>query len=293
MGTARWCCCPLWPHRRLGVAADPPYQQASAAARRGPHLRGPRRTRGTRHVAGGPDRQPAVPAAGTDRIPDPPQHSPAAPNPRPVAAGSSSRPATADRPHRAPSPHKAGPRRPHPRVPDRRLTAVHHNEVAGHSHIRVFEPHRVPPSTIPIWAHAPLRTGSAMRACMIARVVTGPVCAVTGLFGATSWHTDLVRSAASGSPVRSVAEGRADRARVERPGGWTASPGPASMGQPAFLPRDLPADGRMPFVVSQVFPPRGCLPGLTCLWPGHAAACKALAAPVVGVPGTDSPNLPR
>jgi putative transposase len=74
------------------------------------------------------DRQRAAPAPGTDRIPDPLQHRPAAPHPGPVATGSSSRPATADRPRRAPRRPKAGPRRPHARVSDRRLTAVRYCE---------------------------------------------------------------------------------------------------------------------------------------------------------------------
>jgi hypothetical protein len=74
------------------------------------------------------DHQRASPAPGPDRIPDPLQHSPAAPHPAPVATGPSSRPATADRPRRAPRPPTAGPRRPHARVSDRRLTAVRHHE---------------------------------------------------------------------------------------------------------------------------------------------------------------------
>jgi hypothetical protein len=43
------------------------------------------------------------------------------------------------------------------------------------------------------------------------RVVTRAVCAVTGLFRAASWRTDSIRSAAPGSPVRSVGESGAGR----------------------------------------------------------------------------------
>ena len=61
-----------------------------------------------------------------------------------AATGSGSHPATADQPRRAPGPPKAGARRPHKRVPDRRLTAVRcYEELAGQSHVRVFEPNRI------------------------------------------------------------------------------------------------------------------------------------------------------
>src|SRR5947208_1269198 len=61
-----------------------------------------------------------------------------------AATGSGSHPATADQPRRAPGPPKAGARRPHKRVPDRRLTAVrYYEELAGQSHVRVFEPNRI------------------------------------------------------------------------------------------------------------------------------------------------------
>jgi putative transposase len=63
-----------------------------------------------------------------DRLPDPLQHRPPASHPGPAATGPSSRPATADRPRRAPAPPTAGTGRPHARVPDRRLTAVCHHE---------------------------------------------------------------------------------------------------------------------------------------------------------------------
>jgi hypothetical protein len=43
--------------------------------------------------------------------------------PRPARPGSSSHPATADQPRRAPDPPQTNPRRTHARVPDRRLTA--------------------------------------------------------------------------------------------------------------------------------------------------------------------------
>jgi putative transposase len=81
-----------------------------------------------RTVGPAADRQRPPSAAGTDRIPAPLQHSPATSNLGPVAAGSSLRPATAGRSRRAPGPQKAGPRRPHKRVPDHRLTAVQHYE---------------------------------------------------------------------------------------------------------------------------------------------------------------------
>src|ERR1039457_7132293 len=47
---------------------------------------------------------------------------------RPARIGSSSHPATADQPRRAPDPPEAGPRRTHARVPDRRLTAARCHE---------------------------------------------------------------------------------------------------------------------------------------------------------------------
>jgi hypothetical protein len=64
--------------------------------------------------------------------------------PRPARPGSSSHPATADQPRRAPDPPQTNPRRTHARVPDRRLTASRcYKKRAGHLHDRVFEPHRV------------------------------------------------------------------------------------------------------------------------------------------------------
>src|SRR5690348_18452610 len=71
----------------------------------------------------GADRQRAPPATGADRVPVPLQRSQAAPRPRPVRTGSSSRPAAADQPRRASDPPETSPRRAHARVPDRRLTA--------------------------------------------------------------------------------------------------------------------------------------------------------------------------
>ena len=62
-------------------------------------------------------------APGADRVPAPLQHRPAASCPRPARPRSSSQPATADQPRRAPDPPETGPRRPHERVPDCRLTA--------------------------------------------------------------------------------------------------------------------------------------------------------------------------
>lgn len=55
-------------------------------------------------------------------------------HPRPVAVGSSSCPATADRPRRTPGTPKAGSRRPHVRISDRRLTAVRLGKHAGFWH---------------------------------------------------------------------------------------------------------------------------------------------------------------
>ena len=56
--------------------------------------------------------------------------------------GSSSHPAAADQPRRAPDPPETNPRRTHARVSDRRLTAPGCCEKgAGHRHDRVFEPH--------------------------------------------------------------------------------------------------------------------------------------------------------
>jgi putative transposase len=54
--------------------------------------------------------------------PAPLQLSPATSCPRPARTGSSSHPAAADQPRRAPDPVETSPRRTHPRVPDRRLT---------------------------------------------------------------------------------------------------------------------------------------------------------------------------
>ncbi len=53
--------------------------------------------------------------------------------------------AAQDQPRRAPRPPEAGPRRTHPRIPDRRLTAPArcYEKRAGHRHDRVFEPNRV------------------------------------------------------------------------------------------------------------------------------------------------------
>ena len=55
---------------------------------------------------------------------------------------------------------------------------------------------------------------------------------------------------------------RAGPGRVERPGGKTASPGPAFGGSGGVLTAELPAAELVPFAVSQVFPP-DALPGLT------------------------------
>jgi hypothetical protein len=98
--------------------------------------------------------------------------------------------------------------------------------------------------------------------------------------------------------------------RVERPGGWTASPGPASGGSGSVLAAEA-ASGRADAVRGEPdLPPAGALPGLTCLRFGHAAAlvgispvavpdpglaagdisnaaCKAMGAPLAGIPGTD------
>ena len=65
-----------------------------------------------------------------------------APRPRPAAASSSSHPATADRPCRASDSPKAGPRRPHARIPDPPDGRALQRKTAGHSHVRVFKPHR-------------------------------------------------------------------------------------------------------------------------------------------------------
>jgi putative transposase len=69
------------------------------------------------------------------------KHSPAAPFPRPAHPGSSSHPATADQPRRAPDPPETSPRRTHARIPDRQLTAsALLQDEAGHRHDRVFKP---------------------------------------------------------------------------------------------------------------------------------------------------------
>jgi putative transposase len=59
---------------------------------------------------------------GADRIPPALQHRPA-PRPWSARTGSSSHPATADQPGRAPDPTKTSPRRTHERIPDRCMTA--------------------------------------------------------------------------------------------------------------------------------------------------------------------------
>ncbi len=53
-------------------------------------------------------------------------------------AGSSSHPATADQPRRAPDPPETNPRRTHARVPDRRVTARLLREGAGHTSTTVY-----------------------------------------------------------------------------------------------------------------------------------------------------------
>jgi hypothetical protein len=50
------------------------------------------------------------------------KHRLAPPCPRPARTRSDRRPATPDQPHRAPDPPKTSPRRPHQRIPDRRMT---------------------------------------------------------------------------------------------------------------------------------------------------------------------------
>jgi hypothetical protein len=69
------------------------------------------------------NRQRAPPTPDADRIPPALQHRPAAPRPWPARTGSSSHPAIADQPGRAPDPAKTSPRRTHQRIPDRRTTA--------------------------------------------------------------------------------------------------------------------------------------------------------------------------
>jgi hypothetical protein len=62
------------------------------------------------------------------------------------ACPSRDRPARADQPGGLPDPPETHPRRAHPRVPDHRLTAPHpHQRTAGHTQIRISEPHRVQP----------------------------------------------------------------------------------------------------------------------------------------------------
>jgi hypothetical protein len=81
------------------------------------------RTIGTlRSLRPAADRQRAPPAARANRIPAALQHRPAAPCPRPARTRSSSHPPATDQPRRAPDPPKTSPRRPHERVPDRRMT---------------------------------------------------------------------------------------------------------------------------------------------------------------------------
>jgi hypothetical protein len=99
---------------------------------------------------------------GTGRIPAPLPHTPPAPHPGPGATGSSPRPATADRPRRAPGPPQAGPRRPHARVSDRRLTSGHFTTSSSsqpHSRIRAPQGLEFLPGGQVLAAAEPVRRG--------------------------------------------------------------------------------------------------------------------------------------
>jgi hypothetical protein len=140
--------------RRIHRGRHQDSRQPPASAQGERHLRKNHRHPAARTLRPAADRQRAPSTPGTDRVPAALQRCPA-PRPRPAATCSSTQPATADRPSRASGPSKAGPWRPHARVPDRRLTSPGPLRIsAGNSRIRVFEPHKVTAG----------RTGSAQKA---------------------------------------------------------------------------------------------------------------------------------
>jgi hypothetical protein len=88
-------------------------------------------------------------------------------------------------------------------------------------------------------------------------VVTRVVCAVAGLFRAASWRgPGQISGVEFTSPYCRGEWSGPDRAGWNVPGARRHHPARRLAGQAVSLPRELPAAGRMPLVVSQVFPPR-------------------------------------